>query len=42
MFSWNLIGRMFAGWYGTCRLWGRPIDENPAAFKQRGSSYVMR
>ena len=23
MFSWNLIGRMFAGWYGTCRLWGR-------------------
>jgi len=23
MFSWSLIGRMFAGWYGTCRLWGR-------------------
>lgn len=23
MFSWNPIGRMFAGWYGTCRLWCR-------------------
>lgn len=26
MFSWSLIGRMVAGWYGTCRLWGQDLD----------------